>query len=876
MKKTFFLMLVLVLNSITLNAQECCPPPQNACVPSPALINCQLVNAGGCQMVNEAVIEDACFNNVEKILSRASHMNFLSSVTWNSIDDLFDDPNNTNESSYCNNLRFLRDANISFVAEAIQLLGQENNMIPSNGNTGNNNYLQAVRQLVCDINSVYDCAGLTRPFIQARIIEYVSDGSVIEGVPIPVCVIEAFMNDPGFNVNYYCEDGGDGIADIPLRPKTTLHFVKSNIVMSPEILTVDVNNNGEYDLQDGDTYVDLNGNNQYDGNSLQNFPDLTKIETAMWFYHNARIYMDLGVNAFSLGQVGQMAKAEKQAGYPAVANLLDKIRQCAESRNMDILISAEPVSDSKFYTTDPLTGKKHYLFDYLTIPNWPIEINTGQQDVEPFGCKPSDEFEIWEDEACSDFAFPAVPNFECILEELHGSDISGIGPNGCEYEAMPVISYFDFGFGCNFNDINGDGDRDPGENIISTPNPDAGSTYGFDDKNWFANIPEECKIKWFSEYFCNMKNAENRINMLIPGRIAANLWEQCYIFNGQAQFYYHIWNEPNFMNSVIQNLTPETNDWNLTYTNEFDPTCPQCSTSIVISQSPYVVIYETRIKNPIINFSVNPDCTTAYSWHIKKPDGSWLNYQKASSGSFIPDQEGYYTIYLNRDNKGLEGSNQNGITSNQTSKMIKVKFCDVYAQCISDILKRYYNFNYSCKPNGSHNVKLNFENESINGITLTANQGQILTTPIYNYQKSEIEFSYRSAKLPDSNNDIRDVMDINIVDSRYPYTARAIEVMDACIADEARISDVKEIGISKVEIYPNPTSGIINFKLEDLDDFVKKIEIFNLEGKKVLEFEEPKTLKSGSINTYNLLNGIYLIKGLTNKSKFEEKIIISK
>lgn len=841
------------------------------CTPSQVLIDCGVItNPDGCEMVNEAYIENTCFNSIERILSRTVAATYLSNNVW---EDMYDgEQAPIDENGYCETIRFLVESEASLITRAAGLWGSDNQFTPclhpgqaENGNPTNRQYLQSVRQMVCDINSAYDCAGLIRPFIQAAMLEHLDvdpgGNHLVEYMHILPCVIQEFANDyPNFPTQIYCQDtDGNGVVnnlDLPCEPRNDIRFDIEQMV-----------------------FTDNNGNISSD------IPDMTKLQTLMWFYQNSMLYMDSGINAFTLGQVSLMAILEKNNGYPNVQYLLGKIRGYAENLNIDILIEAEPRlptdgEDAEYYSLDA-NGNKHFFFDYNKYPLWVSEL-TDTQYTDDHGCSnPTDEQNIFSSEGCAGFEEDALFDL-CHLKHLQAFDQAGFSPDGnCYYDNFPMLIYFDYGHGCLFSDFNNDGNNDTpcdvnniNLEVIEDDNPThpVGQAWGYDDANWFSRLPEECKIEWFRHVFCESSISDpffQKLYLEIPAKLPNNL-----CCTGENNYY--IADEPNFMQSVINLMEPDLSDWNLSYTNEFDPTCPQCGPSIIISQNPYIAIYKTRVKNPKVSFSVSPDCTSSYTWHIRKPDGTWLDFQKGPSGSFVPDQEGEYTVSLRRDNMGFEALDPNTYGSNTTEKKIFVKFCDFYAQCINDILKRYYKFNYSCKPNGSHNIKLNFENEPINGITLTANQGQILTTPIYNYQKSEIEFSYRSAKLPDSNNDIRDVMDINIIDSRYPYTARAIEVMDACKADEARITNVKEISTSKVEIYPNPTSGIINFKLEDSDDFIQKIEIFTLEGKKVVEFNDTKTLKSGSLNTQNLMNGIYLIKGLTNKSKFEEKIIISK
>ena len=74
--------------------------------------------------------------------------------------------------------------------------------------------------------------------------------------------------------------------------------------------------------------------------------------------------------------------------------------------------------------------------------------------------------------------------------------------------------------------------------------------------------------------------------------------------------------------------------------------------------------------------------------------------------------------------------------------------------------------------------------------------------------------------------------------------------------------------ISKATLYPNPTNQFINITIENQN--VKKVNIFSMQGKKVLQSEK------GKVNIQQLQTGVYLIKIETNEggqfiSKFIKK-----
>ena len=75
--------------------------------------------------------------------------------------------------------------------------------------------------------------------------------------------------------------------------------------------------------------------------------------------------------------------------------------------------------------------------------------------------------------------------------------------------------------------------------------------------------------------------------------------------------------------------------------------------------------------------------------------------------------------------------------------------------------------------------------------------------------------------------------------------------------------------LSKIDfsLYPNPTNGILNIKI---DENIKLVEIFNLQGQKII------TSKNKNLNIKQLNAGIYLLKITTDKNLIGIKKIIKK
>src|SRR5690606_32804737 len=73
--------------------------------------------------------------------------------------------------------------------------------------------------------------------------------------------------------------------------------------------------------------------------------------------------------------------------------------------------------------------------------------------------------------------------------------------------------------------------------------------------------------------------------------------------------------------------------------------------------------------------------------------------------------------------------------------------------------------------------------------------------------------------------------------------------------------------ISEVTIYPNPTTGILNFNSKSE---IQNVVLFDLSGRKISEFN------SSQINISSLPKGIYLVKISTKDGKTTTKKVVKK
>lgn len=173
---------------------------------------------------------------------------------------LFDD-SQSNITSAANALSAI-DA--SFVFRCFMSWGFQNRFIPG---FGYDTQIQATKA------AIYNAYGSKRkPILQAGIFEYVSPSSneSIEQVTIPSDIISRFSNRITTNRNRYFDSNNN--------PRTDVKYIHNNVVRG--------------------TLPPYNNHPDY-----LNCPTLDKIEGFMWIFHQAKFYIDNGVNALHLGQI---------------------------------------------------------------------------------------------------------------------------------------------------------------------------------------------------------------------------------------------------------------------------------------------------------------------------------------------------------------------------------------------------------------------------------------------------------------------------------------------------------------------------------------------------------------------------------------------
>ncbi len=101
-------------------------------------------------------------------------------------------------------------------------------------------------------------------------------------------------------------------------------------------------------------------------------PDMSKLETQMWFYYMATRYIDAGCEALHLGDFGVMNVIEQNYENKDWWFLLQKIRQYGSTRNRHIVL-CNAHTFGAYYDPDPTSplpnDERQLLFDFHEYPS---------------------------------------------------------------------------------------------------------------------------------------------------------------------------------------------------------------------------------------------------------------------------------------------------------------------------------------------------------------------------------------------------------------------------------------------------------------------------------------------------------------------------
>ena len=177
-------------------------------------------------------------------------------------------------------------------------------------------------------------------------------------------------------------------------------------------------------------------------------PDMSRLETRMWFFYVAKRWIDMGIEAIHFGQVEIMDDWDRSHRH--WRDMMKKIRDYAtkNARRHMVLTDAHVPSGG-------IVHKGKLMFDLHSFPSRPKSVK-GQP-------------------------YKAIPE-KGFSDSIYGRSKGGITPSGWECESLPYIVEID-NFGVS---------KHPGE----FREDDKIHVWGWDEINWFIKQPENYRNEW--------------------------------------------------------------------------------------------------------------------------------------------------------------------------------------------------------------------------------------------------------------------------------------------------------------------------------------------------------------------------------------------
>jgi hypothetical protein len=195
-------------------------------------------------------------------------------------------------------------------------------------------------------------------------------------------------------------------------------------------------------------------------------PDMSRLETRMWFYFLSKTYLDIGIEAIHFGQVGLMDKNDP--GHAGWLDMLTHVRTYARQHARRHFIVCDAHAP-----TGGFVENGHLLFDFHSFP---LRI-TGVEGQPHQGVL-------------------QVGYADSIFQKSKG----GVSPSGWACEHLPALVEFD-----NF------GSNHPGEPSKSP------YIWGWDEITWFALMPEAERNKWLKYAWNWVKKNDPNAHLQMPG-----------------------------------------------------------------------------------------------------------------------------------------------------------------------------------------------------------------------------------------------------------------------------------------------------------------------------------------------------------------------
>jgi hypothetical protein len=738
---------------------------------------------------------------------------------------------------YCNLIQTMVDLDVAFVQRAY-LPGTYKENAFFEGDP----WYKVGLQIIRDINYAFDCAGKRRPIVQAFVGE-ILDADLMDSAPlydtpgpnpggidlnIPCWIIkkyfEIFPDDmTQENIDYYFESGGN--------PRNDLYFRSDRVSTSLP-------------------------------NQSRPSYDINLVEMRMYFLYQCITVINMGYKSIHMGvyySYGKSTLDNDGQDYNILYNLTKAIREYAASVGSFVILSGEPpMGQSAIYTTNDTT---FYIFDFDSRAMRPREFDTSG--IENYGgdggsCTEeiSQEFiNTWDASPCSSEEYPAVVD-PCTIQNF-GGNITATHPLGCSLNQLPYTVHFD-GFS---NPIN------PGVPSSANQWNPSTLTYGFHDHQWFSMLEPSCQAWWYSYFYCERRNYGNGNGFIVlPGIIQYKIHPE---INDEPPAYMIISENQILQNSISSLLDVKTPTINLRRNIKDSYFSKKCGGRVAPAGSCFKVI-EAELCVSV----GNEDCSSKYSIHIKKPNGSFLP-QLLGNGPycFLADLQGSYQIGVRQDNLGLPAS------SNGT-QIIETSFTtclgpDVSPECVFNIIDVENTCNWSSGTSKKYSVSIVSSDSLIQILAVEALNDELSDSLIF--QSSNIV--NLDIILPDADDELNLRLKLKSLETLEVYDYITTDTLNDCDISDRQFSNNSSAQYDgkSFELYPNPSNGLATLFVRGENNFIERFSLSNSLSQVLFQkdnsdlFIKPKEEK---IVTKDLTPGQYFVNVVTSKFTLTKVIIV--
>jgi len=236
-------------------------------------------------------------------------------------------------------------------------------------------------------------------------------------------------------------------------------------------------------------------NNWGEGKSV---PDITNVETQLFFFYRAQRYIELGYESIHLGQVKMMGERDEQ--YKAWNELMHKIRKVGaeQGRRHNVLLDAH-INEAYDETNADEASNANLANTNSGNAN---SSNAKSSSAEPAAKKLSFDFIGYPARMKPMTGFPQETKLEVgYTDAFYQITIGGIHPQGWETPHTPYLIELD-----NYGGTNGT----PGKSEAFWP-------WGYDEIAWFAHQGDDYRKSWLAYAYDWLKTNDPYGYIQMPG-----------------------------------------------------------------------------------------------------------------------------------------------------------------------------------------------------------------------------------------------------------------------------------------------------------------------------------------------------------------------